>query len=647
MNIGSVHFKTYFSCLLILIIFQFQYLFGQTDQVVPPATIIAEGLPPIPKLLEDDFKQSTKRKMASFIGWTTNGSAVGYTQYYEPFVQNSPTAPRKDFEIALDDPDNIRLQPGGEKSFLFTKDKEGDELTQLFKYEFETNQTTQLTKSPEITSVNSFLWSEDGKFIYFLDRKKQNNSAEIYIENPQNKEIRKLLSLNGDAHYIVAVNDSHLIYANYLSNSHIEYCLLNLANLEVTKLTNEIAYVTDAKLSKSNNGIFWLSDKEGDFLSLYFYDLKSKTTNKVNTSNGNITGFCFSPDEKSLAIKVNEAGADSLIIFGMNGAKIDQEILKPNLTVGVLDRLAWRNNEELGFSFESQKNPTEIRTLNIRTKNITLWAKGEAYKEFVDQLQDTTIIKWKSFDGRQITGLMLSPNIKDPSKKFPVIIDIHGGPKEQYQPYFNSYRLYAARMGVTLIFPNIRGSSGFGKEFENLDNKEKRVDALKDLESLLDWISNQPQLDANKIIAKGTSYGGFMALALGLKEPNRLKGVIAEVPPVSIKNYLGRSAKSLQTINEWEYGNISNEKSMSVNESLSLLTPKNLDNWKLPVLLTAGKNDARVSVEDIEKLKDQLKNKGNQVWYLKATNEGHFWSDYDNNIFLELSKILFVINTLR
>jgi dipeptidyl aminopeptidase/acylaminoacyl peptidase len=633
-------------CLSVLFAFFIycQNSFAQQEIVTPPQTLTVEGIPSLPKKFEDDFKSLTRRKTSTFISWTKAGSVLGYSNYYEPFLINSPLVGRTDIELTLQDPDRTALQPVNEKSFLYTKDNDGDENTQIFKYDLETKQSTQLTQFPEIQFVNSYLWTDDGNSIYFLNQKKKENLAEIYSLNPQTKEKKKLVTLNGDTHFLVDVNNDFLLFSHYLSNNHTVYYLLDPKNSQITQLTSDVAYFKEGKFSRDGRGLWWLSDIGGNFFDIYYYDLAKKTTTKVNKSEFNISDFAFSPDESLLALKVNESGADNIRIFEVDGTEIKKEVGGPKLEPGVIEKLSWRNNEEIGFGYESVKIPSEIRSFNVKTGSVQVWGKGDVNKEIADQLQDTRLIKWKSFDNREITGFLLAPKQSGAGKKLPVLIDIHGGPKDQYQPYFNSYRIYSvAKLQTAVIFPNIRGSSGFGKEFENLDNKEKRVDALKDLRALLDWIKTQPELDSNRVVVKGTSYGGFMALALGLKEQNRLKGVIAEVPPVSIKNYIDKSVKSLQDIYAFEYGQTSDQKLMEQTENLSLLSKNNLDNWKIPILLTAGQNDVRVPIEDMEKLKDLLKSKNIPVWFLKAKNEGHFWSDYDNNVFLELSKIAFFI----
>lgn len=619
-----------------------QTVYSQPEKAVVPAGITTSGVPDLPKAIQDDLLSVSHRTSSNLLAWTTKGDLFGYSQFYEPFFKTSPDAAASSIEIDLDDPNMVGLQPVAEKMFLFTKGNNGDESPQLYKYDLATKKIEELTKKPEIEMVNSYVFSDAGETVYFINQKKKDAKSEIYTLNLADNKLTRLAVLDGDNQFLEDARGDNLLFSNYLANNHTIYNLLNLKSLKITPLTNSEARYQRGKISRIADGVFWLSDENSGFKNLYFYDLKTKKATKLNKAELNIADYALSPDEKHLALKINSDGADTIKIFETNVSS--KEVPVPHLPLGMISGLQWRNNDELGFAFESVKTPSEIKTINIKTNALTDWTRSEFSNQIAEKVLEPQIIKWKSFDNREISGFIIKPKPSSDtaSRKLPVLIDIHGGPNDQYQPFFSAYKAYdVARLQMAIILPNIRGSSGFGKEFENLDNREKREDAVKDLQALLDWIDAQPDLDASKVIVKGTSYGGFMAMTLGIKEKSRVKGVIAEVPPVSIKNYIENSPKSLQDVFAWEYGKTSDADLMKQTEKLSLLDAENLSNWNLPLLLTAGQNDIRVPVADIEKLKTSLSSKGN-VWFLKAANEGHFWGSKENIVYLELAKMSFI-----
>ncbi|MEP6903447.1 MAG: alpha/beta fold hydrolase, partial [Actinomycetota bacterium] len=230
-----------------------------------------------------------------------------------------------------------------------------------------------------------------------------------------------------------------------------------------------------------------------------------------------------------------------------------------------------------------------------------------------------TLVRNMHFDQKEISGYVIRPQKTE--KKTPVLIFVHGGPQILDRPVFNSQDIrLASNLGVTIIHTNIRGSSGFSKEFMDSDNREKRNDPVKDIQALLDWIEKQPDLDANQIYLRGESYGGFVVLSTALQESKRIKGVIAEYPLISIRGYLSQSW--IDEFAKTEFGDPKDENLMSKLDELSPLT--NTDKWNnIPLVLTIGKIDSRVPVKDVTDLKTRLQNKGSEVWFICSTDSGH------------------------
>src|SRR5262249_10176734 len=160
--------------------------------------------------------------------------------------------------------------------------------------------------------------------------------------------------------------------------------------------------------------------------------------------------------------------------------------------------------------FKSARTPTDVYSLNIETGAVSHWTKGKTGDADITKIPDPEIIHWKSLDGRVISGFLFRPPTNFKGKR-PVMIDVHGGPEEQYRPIFWGQDNYVLKeLGVAKLYPNVRGSIGYGKTFVNLDNGLKREDAVKDLCALLDWIKTQPYLDAERVMVTGASYGGYM-----------------------------------------------------------------------------------------------------------------------------------------
>src|ERR1700678_4289406 len=176
-------------------------------------------------------------------------------------------------------------------------------------------------------------------------------------------------------------------------------------------------------------------------------------------------------------------------------------------------------------------------------------------------------------------------------------------------------------LGITVIFPNVRGSSGYGKAFLNSDNGIKREDSVKDIGALLDWIKTQPNLDSSRIMVTGGSYGGYMTLAVMTHYSDRVRCAVEQVGISNFRTFLEHTESYRRDLRRVEYGD---ERDPKMREFLERIAPmNNVDKMKKPMLVVAGKNDPRVPRSESEQMVAALKKQQSSVWYLMAKDEGH------------------------
>jgi dipeptidyl aminopeptidase/acylaminoacyl peptidase len=326
-----------------------------------------------------------------------------------------------------------------------------------------------------------------------------------------------------------------------------------------------------------------------------------------------------SPDGKRLLIQEAFDGMDRLWIGRIKNKRIEPET--SNFLDGsfVVWNTRWLSNREVVYTVENIAQPALIKSFDLQSKKTTDWTRSSLPETLTGTVKPPETIRWKSFDSKEISGYIVKP-VKIVGKS-PVLIFIHGGPQVVDRPTFNSLDVRLATfLGISVIHTNIRGSRGFGNEFMDADNGPKREDAVRDISSLLDWIAKQSDLDPETVIVRGESYGGFIALAAGLRESSRIRAVIAEYPLVSIRNYLQQSW--IDEFAKNEYGDPKDEALMKKLDELSPLN--NASRWKrVPLFLTRGKLDSRVPEGDVLGLKSQLRDAGTDVWFIYATQAGH------------------------
>jgi dipeptidyl aminopeptidase/acylaminoacyl peptidase len=222
-----------------------------------------------------------------------------------------------------------------------------------------------------------------------------------------------------------------------------------------------------------------------------------------------------------------------------------------------------------------------------------------------------------------------------------VLIDIHGGPAGQYTPAFSPLTQYLiTRLGIAVIAPNVRGSSGYGKEYIMLDDFEKREHSVYDIGALLDWIARQPDLDASRICVAGGSYGGYMALASLVHYSDRLTCGIDVVGISNFVTFLENTGKYRQDLRRTEYGDERDPDMRRYLETISPLT--NAHRIEKPLLVVQGLNDPRVPVTEAEQIVKAVRKNNQDVWYLLAENEGHGFAKKSNRDFYQCVKILFL-----
>ena len=222
-----------------------------------------------------------------------------------------------------------------------------------------------------------------------------------------------------------------------------------------------------------------------------------------------------------------------------------------------------------------------------------------------------------------------------------MLIEIHGGPEAQARLDFSGrYNYVINELGVALIEPNVRGSTGFGKTFHKLDNDRLREDSVKDIGALLDWIATQPDLDPARVVVQGGSYGGYMTNAVAMHYSDRLRGAIPTVGISNFVSFLEHTESYRRDLRRSEYGD---ERDPAMREFLLSISPlTNAQKITVPLLVVHGRNDPRVPVQEAEQIAATVGRNGVPVWTMIAENEGHGFGKKENADYLFYARVLFL-----
>jgi dipeptidyl aminopeptidase/acylaminoacyl peptidase len=278
--------------------------------------------------------------------------------------------------------------------------------------------------------------------------------------------------------------------------------------------------------------------------------------------------------------------------------------------------------------------------LDVTNGAVARWTESELGGVVAATLNEAELIKWKSFDGLEISGFLHRPAAKFTGKR-PVIVQIHGGPESQSTPVFlgrNNY--FLNELGVAIIEPNVRGSTGNGKTFVTLDNGPKREDSVKDIGALLDWIAAQPGLDASRVMVTGGSYGGYMTLACAVHYNDRIRCSIDIVGISNFISFLQNTESYRRDLRRVEYGDERDPQMRAVFEQISPLN--HAAKIKKPIFIVQGTNDPRVPRTEAAQIKETVSRNGTPVWYLEAKDEGHGFARKGNRDFQFYASVMFV-----
>jgi dipeptidyl aminopeptidase/acylaminoacyl peptidase len=624
---------------------------AQEAVVAPNENLVVEGIPPIPASLAEKADRYANFRSAAFLSWhPTRREMLIATRFGDTFQIHEvkfPGAARTQLTFYADDVRNAHYPPKGEGDcFVFRKDLGGGEFYQLYRYDTASGAVTLLTDGKSRNTDE--LWSNSGKLLAYSSTRRTGNDTDIWLaepanpENPKSNRMLAQLAGGGWAPLDWSSDDSQLLVVNAVSANETYLWLMNATTGEKTLLTPQgdarVAY-NSGKFSKDGKGIYVTTDKDSEFQRLAYIDLATKQyTYLADHIHWDVEEFDVSPDGQSIAFTTNEDGRSVLHLLD---TKTGKEKTAPKLPDGLVFGVRWHENgRDLAFGVTSSRSSADAYSVDVTTGKADRWTTSETGGLHPVAFSEAKLIHWKSFDGKSISGFYYAPSAKFTGKR-PVIIDIHGGPEGQFRPGFlgrNNY--YMSELGIAMIFPNVRGSTGYGKTFLTLDNGFLREDSYKDIDALFDWIAQQPDLDASRVMVTGGSYGGFMTLAVATNYNERLRCSVDIVGPSNLVTFLENTSGYRRDLRRMEYGD---EREPKMREFLERIAPaNNAAKITQPLFVIQGKNDPRVPWTEAQQMVGVVRKNGTPVWYLMANDEGHGFSKKKNVDYQFYATILFI-----
>jgi dipeptidyl aminopeptidase/acylaminoacyl peptidase len=632
---------------------------AQGEFVVPPPALSLDGIPPIPAQVAAKTEPYTAFRTATLLDWRPGKREIlvrmrhGNTQQLHRVAEpGAAPEPLTGHDDAVGDASYAPRQGGW---LLFTRGSGGDEVWRIHRLGPGTEEPSPV--SPEGRRASDPAWSPKGdRFLYTtvaVDRNSASREASTAVHladarDPPSQRVLAELPGGGWFDFDFSPDGRRVAFVEYRSAEESHVWLMDVPAGKRRRLTapgkGEPVFYRKPQFSPDGRSLFVISDRGSEYRHVAVIDIASGRERALATNlRFDVEDIALSAAARRLAFVTNEAGAHELRFLDTATRK---ETPRPALVPGVISHLRWRaDGSEIAFTHASSRSPGDVFSYDLQAHRVTRWTNGNSPGLNAASFPEPRIIRWKSFDGREITGLYYHPPSRFEGVR-PVVVSVHGGPAAQARAGFIGRNNYLVNeLGIALIYPNVRGSSGFGKSFLKLDNGRLREDSVKDLGSLLDWIAAQPGLDAGRVLVTGGSYGGYMALAASVHYADRIAGAVSVVGISNFVTFLERTETYRRDLRRVEYGDERDPDMRAFLESISPLA--HAGKISKPLFVVHGKNDPRVPYTEAEQIVATLKARGTPVWYLLAADEGHGFRKKANADFQFNATVEFIRQTLK
>ena len=598
-----------------------------------------ENIPEAPADLAEKLGGYLNARQATPLGWSPKGQLLIATRFGDVdqlhLVEQAGGA-RRQLTFLHDPITSAAFSPDpGRAAYVYLKDVGGNENAQLYYQKLDDPVPKLLTDGKSMNGAP--VWSNMGREVAFFSTARDGVSYDIDIVDPESGALPRLV-IAGDSSGAWSVldwspDDTKLLVRKFISISESYLYVVDVNSgqkREVDPSASKVG-IAGAKFSRDGQGVYLISDREGEFAVLRYVNLFNNEKTRISGQiPWDIEELAVSRDGHYLAYVSNEAGLSKLNLVDL---RTHQDLTPPRFhTPGIVDSLNFDlEGNRLAFGYAAANQPKDAYVLDVAGNRVEAWTRSEAGPVDLAKFVIPRLTEFPTFDRtdgkpRQIPLYVYQPANGGPH---PVLIVLHGGPESQFRPGFDPWIEYLVNeLGFAVVAPNVRGSSGYGREYLALDNGVLREDAVKDIGALIVWIGLQSTFDAKHVVVAGGSYGGYLALATLVNYSDRLRGGVDVAGIADFVSFLSNTAPYRQNLRRAEYGDERDPEMRSFLRRISPLT--NAERITRPLLVVQGKNDPRVPVSEAEAIVNTVRAKGGEVWYLLAADEGHGYRKKQN-----------------
>ncbi|WP_156842358.1 S9 family peptidase [Novosphingobium aquimarinum] len=611
------------------------------DAAPKPAAITADGIPPVPAELAAETRPYFEYRTASFSGWDPKDKSMLIATRFADTVQlhtvARPGAAREQITFEAEPVRSGSYSPEKGDVLLASKDIGGNEFYQI--YRIDGGKLQLLTDGKSRNGMGA--WTDDGSLVAFSSTKRNGKDTDLYVMDPRDPSTTRMLAeREGGGWFVVDFlpDGSKALVVNYISVTNSELYLADVATGAITRVTPKGETVSYGAIAVAKDGKVWATTDAGsDFKRLGTVNIKTGKFTPVVEEPWDVDEFDVSEDGKTIAYVVNAAGRTELKLYDVASGQTRKVDLPPGIASGV-EIAPWG---EVGFTFISNQAAADAYSVYPATLKVTRWTTSEMGGLDPEDNVLPELVEVTSFDGEKMSGFLYRPDPKKFPGKRPLIVSIHGGPEGQASASFiGRSNYYVNELGIAMLLPNVRGSSGFGKRFVGLDNGPfKREDSVKDVAAFLDAMDNDPGIDTARMGVAGGSYGGYMCYASAIRYAARFKGAQCTVAISNFVTFLENTEDYRRDLRRVEYGD---ERDPAQRKKLLEISPlTRASEIRMPLMVATGANDPRVPASEADQVIAAVRGTGNEAWHFLAANEGHGFQKKENADYYTWAAILF------
>ena len=627
---------------------------GANEDAFRPPAIQAQDVPVVPPEFIEQMRRYQSVRSARFRDWAPDGKGMliqtrfGATSQLHRVYRPGG---RRDQVTFFDEPTDGRFLPGSENdgALLISLSRGGNENNQVYLLTSHEAKPVLLTDGKSRNLLGPV--RPDGLFAVIASNRRNGRDTDLYAVDP-NRDSEDQMLLQTKSQYWIpqdwSADGSRVLINRYVSINESYPAVLDIQTGKQTPIViGDAGLISCGTMAFEPNGrsFYVTSDGLSEFRRLYRCRIgkDGKTIAEALTKDieWGVEEVSVDSNSKAVAFTTNEHGRSKLYLL------VGREHVELKLPPGIIRDLKFSpNGSQIGFTLSRANQPSEAYSFALESGRLHRWTFSELGGLDPASFVEPTLIKYPTFDKRQIPAYYFRPRSASKDQPAAVVIRIHGGPESQYRPSFSSSdQFFLNELGIAVVSPNVRGSYGYGKSYLRLDNAEKREDSVRDIGALLDWVAKQPELDASRVAVYGGSYGGYMVLGSLTNFPDRIKAGVDIVGIASFTTFLKNTSAYRRDLRRAEYGD---ERIPAMQAVFDRINPTaNADKIRSALYVAHGVNDPRVPYSEAVQIVEKVRANGHKVWTVYADNEGHGFRKKGNRDYVSATIALFLRQHLK